>query len=231
MKQQIVTTGIVLARTDYGEADRIITVLTPDQGKLRLMARGVRKSKSKLAGGIELFSTSSITFIEGKGDIGTLISSRLVKHYEQIVSDIERVQAGYRLIKQLNKCTEDSPGPEYYDLLEQSYAALNESSVSLELIEAWFQAQLLKFAGHSPNLNTDSAGEKLSTEQEYNFNPDDMVFTANQKGRYDSGNIKVLRLLFSGHSPNDLSKVNGLDKLLSNLAPLIKTMYNQHLHG
>jgi len=39
-----------LSRTDYGEADRILTVLTPDYGKLRLLAKGVRKVKSKLGG-------------------------------------------------------------------------------------------------------------------------------------------------------------------------------------
>jgi DNA repair protein RecO (recombination protein O) len=54
----IVTKGIVLTRTDYGEADRILHFLTPDQGKIAGIAKGVRKSKSKLAGGIELFSVS-----------------------------------------------------------------------------------------------------------------------------------------------------------------------------
>ena len=53
---QLVTDGIVLSRVNYGEADRIIKLLTPEAGKLSLMARGVRKPKSKLAGGIELFS-------------------------------------------------------------------------------------------------------------------------------------------------------------------------------
>jgi DNA repair protein RecO (recombination protein O) len=79
--QQLQTRGIILSRTDFGEADRILTVLTPQQGKLRLMAKGVRKIKSKLAGGIELFSVSDITYIRGKGELGTLISwiaSRLI---------------------------------------------------------------------------------------------------------------------------------------------------------
>ena len=56
--KQLVTEVIILARTDYGEADRILTVLSPEYGKLRLLAKGVRRVKSKLAGGIELFSVS-----------------------------------------------------------------------------------------------------------------------------------------------------------------------------
>src|ERR1700676_1640031 len=47
---QIITTGIVLRRINYMEADRIITILTPDYGKLTLFAKGVRKANSKLAG-------------------------------------------------------------------------------------------------------------------------------------------------------------------------------------
>lgn len=62
----IVTSGIVLNRINFGEADRILTVITPDQGKLSLIAKGVRKEKSKLAGGIELFSVSNISFIPPK---------------------------------------------------------------------------------------------------------------------------------------------------------------------
>src|ERR1700747_2121837 len=109
--RQLVTRGIVLTRTNYGEADRIITVLTPDHGKLRLMVKGARRLKSKLAGGIELFSVSDLTFIPGKGDMGTLVSSRMQQHFGQIVQDIERVQLGYELIKLLNRATEDQVEP------------------------------------------------------------------------------------------------------------------------
>jgi DNA repair protein RecO (recombination protein O) len=45
MKNQIITTAIVLARTEFQEADRILTLLTPDQGKLRAIAKGVRRAK------------------------------------------------------------------------------------------------------------------------------------------------------------------------------------------
>src|SRR5262245_10052748 len=122
--KQLVTEAIILSRTDYGEADRILTLLTPDQGKLRVLAKGVRRVKSKLAGGIELFSISTIIFIRGRGEIGTLISTRLVKHYAHIVADLDRTMAGYELIKEINKVTEDEPGPEYFMLLRQVFEVL-----------------------------------------------------------------------------------------------------------
>src|SRR5256885_8858328 len=103
------TQAIILNRTDYGEADRIISFLTPDHGKLKAIAKGVRKSKSKLAGGIELFSVSEVSFIIGRSEINTIISTRLVKHYGNIVKDLDRTGAAYEFIKSLNKATEEQP--------------------------------------------------------------------------------------------------------------------------
>lgn len=225
----IQTKGVVLSRTDFGEADRIVTVLTSDQGKLRLMVRGVRKMKSKLAGGIELFSTSDLTYIKGKGEIDTLISARLIRYYASIVQDIERVQLGYQLIKALNRATEDEPEPEYFYLLENSFKALDNSDISIELIRLWFQAQLLGLAGHSPNLTTDVANKKLEPGRNYNFDLDDMAFVVHQNGRYNSNDIKFLRLVFAKTTPETLIKVHDAAKFSGKTASLVKTIFQDHI--
>jgi DNA repair protein RecO (recombination protein O) len=220
------TTGIVLSRTDYGEADRIVTLLTPHNGKLRLMARGVRKIKSKLAGGIELFSVSDITYIEGRKEIGTLISARLKTHYGRITTDIDRVQQGYELIKLLNKSTEDEPEAEYFDLLKTVLESLDDPDVGLEIIRAWFDAQLLKQAGHSPNLSTDTAGNKLAADQTYTFDLDSMSFALAPKGRFKAEHIKTLRLLFSGYTPRDVAQVQGIDGCIGLAAQVLQVMHS-----
>lgn len=228
--KQLVTKGIILARTNYGEADRIVTLLTPDHGKLRLMAKGVRKPKSKLAGGIELFSISDITFIRGKKDIGTLVSSRLAVHFSNIVKDIDRTMLGYELIKQLNKVTEDEPEKDYFNLLEKAFESLNNEHISNELVNLWFTAQLLRLAGHSPNLQTDITGKKLLAEQTYHFSFDDMAFkVADDSGRFNAERIKVLRLLFGNNSPQMLNQVQGLKNTLQEMTPLLQTIRNTYL--
>ena len=220
----LVTQGIVLSRTDYGEADRIVTMLTPDQGKLRLMARGVRRQKSKLAGGIELFSVSDITFIHGKGEIGTLISTRLKQHYGNIVTDLSRVQLGYDLIKLLNRATEDHPEPDYFELLHQAFQALDDTCIELDLIRLWYDCHILSLAGHMPNLNTDANDQKLAPNQNYNFDFDRMSFMPNEQGKFTSDHIKTLRLLFSGHPPATLQKIDGLAKLTPTCISLVQAM-------
>lgn len=225
--KQAVTTGIILSRTDFGEADRIITVLTPDHGKLRLMAKGVKRLKSKLAGGIELFSVSSVTFITGKSDIGTLVSSRLEKHYGGIVKDIDRTMLGYELIKQLNKATEDEPEREYFDLLQQSFEALNDAAINSELIKTWFAAQLLKLGGHTPNLQTDTTGQKLEASQQYDFNFDDMAFQPRAQGQFSADHIKFLRLLFSNTAPNVLAKIQLAGAMQKRIDRMLILLYDQ----
>ena len=221
--KQILTTGIILSRTDYVEADRILTILTPDHGKLRLMARGVRKIKSKLAGGIELFSVSHITYIAGKGEIGTLVSTRLIKHYGHIVSDIERVQLGYELIALLNRVTEDHPDATYYELLEQTFAVLDEPSVDRTLINVWFQAQLLRLGGHTPNLQAAEA-------EHYTFDLESMAFSPGPSGRFTVNDVKFLRLLFGDNRPAALARVENYSGFAGMAQPLVRTMMQNHLH-
>ena len=227
--KQLVTRGIVLTRTNYGEADRIVTFLTPDQGKLRLMARGVRKPKSRLAGGIELFSISDITYIKGRGEIGTLISARLESHYGTIVQDIDRTMLGYELIKRIHRATEDAPETEYFDILQHIFVALDAPEVSKELIRTWCSAQLLHQSGHAPNLRTNTAGNKLEADKTYTFSFDDVAFAQSDSGRFTSEHIKVLRLLLSANPPKVLHQVQGIEKVLPDVSPLIQTMLNSYI--
>jgi DNA repair protein RecO len=225
------THAIVLTRTDYGEADRILTVLTPNAGKLSLMAKGARKIKSKLAGGIELFSTSEIVYIPGKGSVATLISSRLIHHYGRIVRDISRTMLGYELIKLLHSVTEDEPESDYYGLLESTFSVLNDESISVDFIRMWFSAQLLRLAGHTPNMQTDTSGAKLDADEKYEFDYDATAFRARQDGTFDAKTIKFLRLVFGASLPHATARIDDSERLARHIAPLVQTLRQLHLRA
>jgi DNA repair protein RecO (recombination protein O) len=228
VNRQEITEAVVLTRTDYGEADRIITLLTPQSGKLRLMAKGVRRVKSKLAGGIELFSVTNLTYIRGRGDIGTLVSARLVTHYGRIIQDIDRTMLGYELIKQLHRATEDEPEEDYYHLLVEAFAALDDNTIDLDLIRLWFSAQLLRLSGHTPNLQAEPDGTKLAADQTYEFSFDDSGFVRRPDGTFRADDIKFLRIVFNGNPPYVLAKVSGVTKLVTGVRPLVQFMTQQH---
>lgn len=213
---QIATTGIMLVRTNFGEADRIITILTPDHGKLKLMARGVRKVKSKLAGGIELFSVSNITFIRGKKDIGTLVSARLQTHFNHIVEDIDRTMAAYDVLKLLNKVTEDAVDLEYYRLLLQTLTVLNADHIDPILTKCWFMARLLQLLGHSPNLETATDSSPLKPSEHYGFDYGAMGFYQQANGPFSSNHIKLVRLLIK----EDLQKITIINDVSTVIKPI-----------
>jgi DNA repair protein RecO (recombination protein O) len=224
--QTINTQGIILSRTDFGEADRIIHFLTPDYGKISGIAKGVRKSKSRLAGGIELFSESELSFIVGKSEIYTLISARLIKHYDNIVKDLARTNTAYDFLRLINKSTEDNTGYEYFELLSKALKTLDENSLDPEITMLWFKAQLIKMSGHSPNLQADIAGQNLSKEKKYTFDFDSMHFNepGAREGTYDANHIKFLRLCFGVTKPEMLHKIQGSKKLAASLLPLVNTL-------
>lgn len=221
MKQQT-SPAIVLRRTNYGEADRIVTFLTPI-GKVKAIVKGVRRSKSKLAGGIELFSESIITFLETRGDLKRIVSTRLETHWDGIVGDLQRMMFGYEAMKLLDKVIEDEADRDYYELLKNTLTALGDLSVPQAAVEVWFYFRLLKLLGHEPNLKTDQKGEKLPLGSLYLFSPDDMCFIPNSQGVYREEHIKLLRLI-SMHKIEVMKQVKEVKALAETLQPLLKSL-------
>jgi DNA repair protein RecO (recombination protein O) len=223
------TKAIVLSRVDYGDSDRIITILTPEYGKLSLMAKGVRKINSKLAGGIELFSIFDAGFVMGRGEVGRLTSSRLIKFYSNVINDIERVQLGYEILKSFSHNIEDNVESGYFYLLCQLLSLLDEPLVSTTRLTIYFKAKMLSLAGHGPNLRTDEKGKPLKEDETYDFNILSMSFYPAKHGRYTSSHIKLMRVLFDTDDESQIFKVNLKNKEDEDLKPLIDAMFKAHL--
>ncbi|PID31842.1 DNA repair protein RecO [Candidatus Saccharibacteria bacterium] len=216
--KQVVTDAIVLSRTDYQEADRILTLLTPDHGKLSVIAKGVRRAKSKLAGGIELLAVNEITYIDGRSDIKTLRSARMRQYYDKIVTQLPRTMLAYDLLKRIHRVTEDDTEPEYYHILQASLAGLNNLGCDPDRTEAWSIVHLLMISGHTPNLRTDAAGEPLVAGQRYNYDFDASLFVPHDAGAFGADHLKLLRLAYASQSPQALCQVAGADVALADIA-------------
>lgn len=230
MQKPVVTKAIVLTRVNYGEADRILTFITPHHGKISVIAKGVRKSKSKLAGGIELFSVSDITYIIGRSEINTLISTRLDKYFDNIVKDISRTNTGYEIIKTIHKATEDAAEEAYFRLLLRSFESLDDFALDPKVVSLWFNMQLLKLTGHTPNLKEDTASQRLDASKKYNFHFDEMKFSETRgDAGFDARFIKFLRLGFQAASPKVLSKVEKGQKITALAHPLVLSMLKNYV--
>lgn len=206
------TKAIVLRRTNYGEADRIVQLITPD-GRRSVMARGVRKEKSKLAGGIELFAVSDVVIGEGKGDLGVLTSAKLDHFYRHILEDYDRLQFAYSTVKLVSRASETVDEPEWFDLLQESLAGLDVMTIPLPLIETWFYLRYASLLGHDLNLELDIDGEPLLADALYRYDMAEQGLRKVTNGELSSEHIKLLRLI-SSRPLKVLIQIGGVGALL-----------------
>jgi DNA repair protein RecO (recombination protein O) len=188
------TRAIVLRRTNYGEADRIVRMITP-LGQRSVMAKGVRREKSKLAGGIELFAISDVVINSGKGDLGILTSVRLVQFYRHILEDYDRLQFGYEAINLVAKASESIDEPEWYGVLSEVYMALDVLTIPLELVRTWFYIHYSELTGYELSLTHDVSGNPLDADKTYMYDTNEKGFRLSEQGDITASHIKLLRII------------------------------------
>ena len=218
------TQAIVLKRTNYGEADRILQLLTPE-GKKNVIAKGVRKEKSKLAGGIELFSVSDVMIHEGRGELGILTSARLAEHFDALVSDLDLIERAGVMLREVNQRAEQIDSPEFFIILHQALRAMQthhaEEGRWRDVLRAWWSLNLARITGEEVNLRFDNVGEKLLAEEYYHWDQESMALVKHPSGQIGADHIKLMRVMVS--TPIEVTlKVRGVDALIDEVIYVAK---------
>ncbi len=219
------TKAIVLRRTDYGEADRILQLLTPS-GKRSVIARGVRKEKSKLAGGIELFSVSDVLIHAGRSDLGVLTGARLVEYYDALVKDLDLIEQGGALMKTVNNLSEHVDSSEFFDIVCQVFRVMqkhaeDEDGSWKEVLRSWWGLNLLRASGEEINLRFDTNGEKLVADGRYYWDEENVAFAPAKAGRVNAEHIKLMRIMQTGSAELAL-KVKDAGRLMEEVSYVVK---------
>lgn len=205
------TRAIVLRRTNYGEADRILQLITP-AGRRSVMARGARKEKSKLAGGIELFAVSDIVINQGKGELGILTSARLVQFYRHIMENYDTLQFAYEVIRQVAKASETVDEPEWFDVLQEVLMGL-DSSLPRQLVETWFYLRHASLLGRELSLENDVNGQRLQPDLQYVYDVSEQGLRQSDTGDLTADHIKLMRLI-QVKSLTVLAQIGGIVAIL-----------------
>ena len=109
--------GVVLRTHKLGEADRIVTLLTNGHGKVRAVAKGVRRTSSKFGARLEPFMVADIQFYEGRS-LDTIQQAETIASYgADIVDDYPRFTAASVMVETADKVTELEGSPQQYLLL------------------------------------------------------------------------------------------------------------------
>ncbi|GAB4446499.1 MAG: DNA repair protein RecO [Chloroflexi bacterium OHK40] len=163
------TEALILRRSDFGEADRLVLIATPG-GKQRVVAKGARKTTSKLAGHIELFTRASLLLAVGR-NLDIITQSQIVASYPTLRRELPRLSSAYYAAELYDRFTEegDESRP-IFELLEATYAALDRT-INPDLVLRAYELRLLHLTGYRPHLHHCATCQELLTEQADRFSP------------------------------------------------------------
>ena len=141
--------AIVLARRKYSEADRILIVFSKDFGKLALIAKGVRKLKSKKRGHIEVFNHIKFSAAKTRG-LDIITEAEVINTFSRIRKNLKKVALAYYFMEVVGKTTqEEEKHKEVFDLILK-YLQRTEKERGLKKIRLEFVQELLTTLGFWP---------------------------------------------------------------------------------
>ena len=205
------TQAVILRRRDYQDADRVLTVFTPGAGKQELIAKGIRKTSSRKAGHLELFTHAALLVAQARTwDIVTeAVTVESFRYLRENLDDIGRAAYLCELIDSFTEADDDSQ-PLWELLLitlreldqHAEAAAKGESAFDVGLLLRWFELHLLGLSGFQPQLYTCmGSGDELQEEINYLSIGESGVFSP-QFGKHradvepiEPDVLKVLRFL------------------------------------
>lgn len=146
------TEAITLRRMDFGEADRILTVITPAMGKLRLLAKGVRRPTSRLAGHIEPFSLAQLMVAKGR-DLDLVTQASTLQPFRGVREHMVKAAQAFHLAELVDGFLQDwDAHPEVFDLFQAALSQLDAEAFEPPLVARYFEVQLLDAVGYRPEL-------------------------------------------------------------------------------
>lgn len=187
------TEGVVLRRTNFGEADRIVTFYTRDLGKVTAIAHGVRRPRSKKAGHIELGSWCKIFIARGKS-LDLLTEVELKKSFGAADFSEAKINKIYHLLELINKLTVDHQRNNRLFVLLINYLNLIEVEEDFNLVSNIFKIKILSCLGFfsSREFAQYKSGEIIKFFEHQDFNLIKKTVNLSEKSH-----LKLLRFLDS----------------------------------
>lgn len=143
--------AVVLRTMRLGEADKIVTFLGREQGKIRAVAKGIRKTKSRFGGRLEPFSQVSLVVWKGRSDLDTVTQVSVIEPFRIVREDLDRFALGEIMLEACDRVVVDrAPSPRTFRLLVDGLHSLSNKASPLVL--AGFLLRLSAIAGFAPSL-------------------------------------------------------------------------------
>ncbi|HLT70787.1 MAG TPA: DNA repair protein RecO [Acidimicrobiales bacterium] len=143
--------GVVLRTYRLGEADRIVVLLTRGHGKVRAVAKGVRRTKSRFGARLEPPSHVELLLYEGRGELDVVSQAESVDHLRPLREDLDRLGRAMAVLEAADQLAlEREPNPRLYDMLVGALRTLADTDAPL--VVAGFLLKALALEGFRPQV-------------------------------------------------------------------------------
>jgi len=145
--------ALILQRRDFGEADRLLTLLTPTHGRLDAIAKGARKPNSTKTGHVELYTRAEMLINKGR-DLDIISQAEMSAPYLPLREDLQRGAFASYVAELVLRFTadSDSESPSLFALVDATLARLCEADADLRWAVRYFEIHLLALVGFKPEL-------------------------------------------------------------------------------
>lgn len=159
--------AIVLKHSDYGEADRMLTLYTRERGKVRALAKGVRKTRSRKAGHLEPFTRASLQLATGRNWY-VVSQAEAQNTFNQLRESLESIGNASYVVELIDRFTyEEEQNEPLFRLLAQTLRRLNNSDPT-EVVIRYYEIRMLDYLGFRPELtHCVVSGEDIQPEDQY----------------------------------------------------------------
>lgn len=209
------TDAIILRRHDFGEADRLLTIYTPEFGKLSAISKGARRPTSRQTGHVELFARTSLMLARGR-ELDIVTQADIADPYLPLHADLERISYASYLVELLDRFTEQGEqNSPLYHLLLDALGWVGEPDGDLRLTARYYELALLRLVGFQPDLfNCVLGGESITAADQFFSAIDGGAVCAEHADGYENprmmpislGALKTLRYL----QPRDYQSIRAL---------------------
>ncbi len=216
------TLGIVIKRRNIGEADRLLTVVTQRYGKMTVVAKGVRRTLSKLGSHLEPYNLVNFVMTEGRS-LDIITGAVVEKYHRGVADDLEKLSRASRIGEMVDVLTNDREEyPQLFQLVVDSLDYLNRNKS--ELVDQYFFINALNILGYCPELY-ECVGcrgkidpERIGWDHEHGG----VVCGGCQKGssNIEAEGVKILRL-FLENGPSVIEKLNVGEKSVRELEDIL----------
>ncbi|HEL6603261.1 TPA: DNA repair protein RecO [Listeria monocytogenes] len=192
--------GIVIRQTSYRESDKIVRMYTREFGKIGVVARGAKKTKSRLAAVTQLFTNGYFTFF-GSNGLGTLQQGEVIENFSSIQQDIFMTAYATYVCELLDKATEErQPNPYLYELTFQILRDINEG-YDPQILTQIFEMKMLPVLGLYPTMDKCAICGETTGHFDFSTSSNGIIcHRCLEKDRYrmhlPENVVKLLRLFF-----------------------------------